>query len=431
MLVDFTVGNFLSIKDEVTLSFVQEEQNSSNIIDIRNEKFSLYPCDVLYGPNASGKSNLMKAFRAFIHMVKRSNGFQVDDPITAYNPFLLDKVTRDEPTSFEVEFITGGERYRYSFSFDRTEIVSESLVFYPEGRKAFLFKRKKGKPVKFGTYLKGEKKTIANSLLSNVLFLSRAANMKHDQLLPVYRYLRDSIVFHTNMDSKDASFYNTTIMIDKMDSSFKKRVIQLLNAVDLNISEIILEEDEQQASILNSSALPKAISSKIKQEIKRHFSIRPKLGHSIYSDSGTVVDTHYFDLVKEESGGTIKMYDLAGKIILTLEKGSVLIVDEFDSGLHPFVTQFIVKLFQDLQINKHGAQLLVATHDPLLMDSTELDREQIWFTEKNKFGVTEMYSLGDFPKTSIRKQSSFVKWYLDGRLRAVPATNFSSFLTGN
>lgn len=284
-----------------------------------------------------------------------------------------------EPTLFEIEFLADGQRYFYSF----------------------LFSREKDKPIKFGGYLKGKKKSIESSLLPNVLFLSRAANVKHPQLLPVYRYLRDKILLHTNMDSKGAPFHMTTNIIQEKAAFFK---------------ELVSNSDGQ-----------KLLPDEARADFIRSLSTKPKIGHPICSDDGDVVSTHYFDLAENESGGTIKMYDLASEIILSLEKGSILIIDEFDSGLHPLVTQFIAKLFQDLQINRNGAQLLAATHDPLLMDSLELDREQIWFSDKNKSGVTDIYSLGDFDKTKVRKQSSFLKWYLTGRLRAVPATDFSSF----
>lgn len=424
MLIDFTVQNFLSIRDEITLSFVNDKNKLPNTISISNENFSVYSCNVMYGPNASGKSNIVKGLNNFLQMVERSNAFQIDESIPFYKPFLLDEVSKNSPTTFEIEFIADGIRYSYAFSFNKNVIIEETLKFFPEGRPANLFNRIAGKPINFGTYLKGEKKSIEKLLSPNVLFLSRAANSSHPQLLPVYRYLRDAIVLHTNMDSRGVPFHSTTEFIDKKGDDFKKRVIRLLNAADLNINGITLEEDIRQANFLQ---FPEDMPDEVKEDIIKRFSTKPKIGHPIYSENGKIIDTEYFDLERSESGGTIKMYDLASEILLALDKGTVLVIDEFDSGLHPLITQFIVTLFQDLQINKNGAQLLVATHDPLLMDNLNLDREQIWFSDKSKEGVTDLYSLGDFEKTKLRKNSSFLNWYLNGRLRAVPATDLSSF----
>ncbi len=424
MLIDFTVRNFLSIRDELTLSFVNSKNDLPNTISIENEKFSVYPFNVIYGPNASGKSNLIKGLKHFIQMVERSNSFQVDDAIPYYKPFLLDKNSEASPTTFEIEFIAEGVRYAYSFSFNETHIIEETLKFFPEGRSASLFHRVNEKPINFGSYLKGEKKSIEKLLTPNVLFLSRAANTSHPQILPVFRYLRDAIVLHTNMDSRGIPFHRTTEFIEKKGNEFTKRVIDLLNSADLNINGITLEEDIRQANFLQ---FPEDTPDEVKEDIIKRFSTKPKIGHPIYSNDGDMIATHYFDLEHSESGGTIKMYDLASEILLALDNGTILVIDDFDSGLHPLITQFIVTLFQDLQINKKGAQLLVATHDPLLMDNVHLDREQIWFSDKNKEGVTDLYSLGDFEKTNLRKNSSFLNWYMNGRLRAVPATDLSSF----
>lgn len=424
MLIDFTVQNFLSIRDEITLSFLNEKNDLPNTITLANENFSVYPCNVMYGPNASGKSNLIKGLKNFLQMVERSNAFQIDQSIPFYKPFLLDKESKASPTTFEIEFIAENIRYSYSFSFNKEKIIEENLKFFPEGRAANLFSRTSGQPINFGTYLKGEKKAIEKLLPPNVLFLSRAANSSHPQLLPVYRYLRDAIVLHTNMDSSGAPFHSTTEFIEKKGDEFKKQVIKLLNAADLNINGITLEEDIRQANLLQ---FPDDMPDEFKEDIIKRFSTKPQIGHPIYSSNGDVIDTEYFDLERNESGGTIKMYDLASEILQALDKGTILVIDEFDSGLHPLITQFIVTLFQDLQINKKGAQLLAATHDPLLMDSLNLDREQIWFFDKSKRGITDLYSLGDFEKTKLRKNSSFLNWYLNGRVRALPATDLSPY----
>lgn len=421
MLIDFSVSNYRSIKDELTLSMMAIKstvESNELVIELKKEKFKVLPLAVIYGPNASGKSNIIKAFKAFCSLIYSSDNKKIDEPIQHYKPFKLCNETIIQPTTYDCEFIIDDDRYRYKIEYNLIEILLEELYIYPEGREATLFKRSKNKKMIFGTYFKGPKKSIENALLPNTLFLSRGANQSSsEQLKKVYRYFRDNIKIHTTMDSNTSPFYETTEQIDE-NFPFRKRVLQFLNSADLNIDGIKIQNTED--AILDIH-LPESMPDILKKKIFNSLSKKPLIKHNVYNKIGEVIDKVYFDLENEESGGTIKMYDLASKILNALDSGQTLIIDEFDSGLHPLLNQYILNLFQDPNINTKKSQLIVATHDICIMDLQNIRRDQIWFVDKNKMGVTELFSLSEFNKSQIRKGGNFSKWYLDGRFNAIPS----------
>lgn len=421
MLIDFSVTNYRSIKDETTLSMVASPpkvETNELIIDLEKEKFKVLPLAIMYGSNASGKSNLIRAIRTFCSLIYTSDNIKIDEPIRYYNPFKLCKETRKQPTSFECEFILKGLRYRYIVHYDLMEILVEELYVYPEGREASLYKRAKGKSMTFGAYLKGPKKSIESTLLPNTLFLSRGANQSsNEQLKAVYRFFRDDFRIHTRMDSNSTPFHDTTEQIDK-DKTFKKRVLNLLSSADLNINGINIKRND---NALDTLGLPDDMPDFLKKQIIDGMSKVPRIEHNVFSETGDIIDIIDFDLEDEESGGTVKMYDLASKILNTLDDGTTLFIDEFDSGLHPLLNQHIINLFQDPSFNPNKAQLIVATHDTCIMDLPNIRRDQIWFVNKNSTGETELFSLNEFSKNQVRKGTPFSKWYLDGRFRAIPS----------
>jgi len=429
MIVDFSVENYLSIKNKLCLSLLansgqQDDKNGVKTLSVENEKFSLLPFIAIYGPNASGKSNIIKAFSDFVDFILFSHRLDLDQPIPIYKPFKLDNVTKTLSIKFEIEFIVSNVRYLYSLVFGRTEILREELFFYPGGRKAVLFQREAGQRIKFGGYFKGEKKGIEKLLLPNRLFLSSAANFKNETLIPIYRYFRENYNLHVRMDSSHGPLHNTTMDLKKNEGDFEKALLCFLNAADLNIKTVKLEEDD---SLLDKIKFPDNLPEKLRQKIIDDLRFRPFLGHTIYNNGKPTEVIEYLDLESEESTGTIKMYDLAGEIFQTLKNGGVLFIDEFNSGLHPFLNKFIVELFVNPQINRNRAQLIVSTHDTCILDLEKIRRDQIWFTDKDISGATELFSLDEFDKNTVRANSKYAKWYMDGRFKAVPVLDYSKF----
>lgn len=428
MIVDFTIRNYLSIKEEISLSFLSNNKNVSDelkIIPIENGKFNLYSFSAIYGPNASGKTNIIKALSDLISFVSFSHRLDLDNPIPSYKPYKLDKENLSLPTCFEIEFVAEEIRYIYVIEFNKKEILKEELSFFPEGRVANLFKRIKGEEIKYGAYFTGEKKNLETFLLPNRLLVSLAGNSTNEKLKPVFRYFRDLIKIHVRMDSSHKAFHSTTLELRDRKEEFKKRLFKILRAADLNVEDIKLIEDSE---IDNNLIIPENVPKDIKKRIIDDMRFKPYLGHPIYNKGNLTDELEYFNLENEESTGTIKMYDIASEVLNALQNGDVLIIDEFNSGLHPLLNKFLVELFINPDINRKNAQLLISTHDTCVLDLQFLKREQIWFTEKSKEGATELFSLDEFDKNAVRDNSKYGKLYLDGRFKAVPTTSTLEFL---
>jgi uncharacterized protein len=424
MIIEFTLRNYLSFKDEVTLSFVaatSKKKENSVVFPIENGKYSVLPFVSIFGANASGKTNILHGLSDFISFIKNSHNLDIDKKIPAYKPFKLDRKTQKAPVFFSIEFLMNNERYLYSVEFTESEVILESLVFYPEGRKASLFIRERNQLVKYGVYYKGEKKSVEKYVLKNNLFISRVANLLQDENLTtnIYRYFRDYYQFHFRIDSGEIPVYQTTQQLATSDLIFKEQVLSLLNAADFNIKDIKIEDDK---SVEKNIQFPPDIPDNIKNQILKDFSKKPFLSHAVY-DNQIVVDYAFFDLNNDESTGTIKVYDLSGIIINTLLSGGVLIIDEMNSGLHPYICQYITDLFLNKEINKKHSQLIISTHDTFILDNSNIERDQIWFTSKDEEGRSLLYCLEEFDKNVVRKNVNFGQWYLDGRFRGVPNIN--------
>lgn len=425
MIIDFTVKNFLSIKDEQTLSMVSTSTHNNRdfLIEVKNEKFKLTSSTIIYGANASGKSNILNALHAFQWFVSNSGKLDIDDEIPVFRYFRLDKTSKNKTAAFEIEFISNkGIRYRYGFEYNNRRVVKEELFFYPEHRKALLFSRNPDKPIKYGIHFKGEKKIIERLLLPNSLFLSKAANITDSPVHDAYTYIRDNLV--TRLGSLFGSrFKETTGLINKNQDNFKQKVLNLLKAADFNIDRIELEKDEKK--IPDVSDFPVYMPETVKNKIRNDLSLKERIGHPVFDTTGKKSGIEFFDLENDESIGTIKMYELAAPLIHALSNGTVLFIDEIERSLHPEICKLIVELFRNRDMNRNGAQLIATTHDTCIMEIKNLKKEQIWFTEKLTDGSTELFSLDDFNKNQVRKGISFSKWYKDGRFRAVPAIDYS------
>ena len=204
MLIDFTIENFRSIKTPITLSLLAthiDEHPDSKFRFKQEPDIELLKTAVIYGANASGKSNIIKAFDIFQDFILDSTDLKPGQKIKYYQPFKLEKGWDKKPSVFDIEFIAEDSvRYRYEVAYDQDEILKESLVFYPKGQEANLFLREKGKAIKFGDYFSGPAKTIEKQLLENHLFLSKAANSNNKRLKDIYLYFRKTLWNARNYD---------------------------------------------------------------------------------------------------------------------------------------------------------------------------------------------------------------------------------------
>ncbi len=430
MLIDFTVGNFRSIKEEQTLSLLATKlkEHSQNIILSDPEgKVNILSSCILYGANASGKSNIIKALDEFKAIILSSTDLKFEQNIPSHQPFKLDVSYKNKPTMFEMEFIPFQDniRYRYVVEINQSHIKREELFFYPKKVEAVLFSRIHGQPIRFGNYLTGKKKNIEDELLDNNLFLSKAANSNNKQLQDIYRYFSKDFEIRIANSFNDIHWHSITPKLLHSDehSFLHSKVVKLLTSLDTGITTLEVHKREMDETF--QDIFSEDTPSVIKNVMEDSLTYRTQVGHRLYED-GKVIGNEFFDL-REESDGTIKLYSIAAELFMVLLEGKIFIIDELDSSLHPHITAFILKLFNDPKINKNNAQLIIATHDASLLNPDQIRRDQVWFTNKSPNGATKLYSLVEFDKSEVRSTTPFNNWYLDGRFDAVPIINKSIY----
>lgn len=419
MIVDFSVSNYRSIRDEQTLSMAAADKNHHDDFVFQPDpaqNIQLLKSCVIYGPNASGKSNVLRALRELASLVKYSSDLKVDDDMPTLDEFFkLDPVCKEKPITFEVEFFCDDNiRYKYYASVSTGKnVVEERLEYSPSSRSRLLYHRVHGEPIKYGEHFKGHKKSVEEQLGDNMLFLSKAANSNVKQLIPVYRFF-SSKVHYKGDDSSYNPKYATSRMIVEEGSKIKNRVLNFLRSSDVGVSDISIDDV--------GIELEKQFPESLPEEVKKHFielnRYQTSLGHVCKNKGASL-----FFPFEDESNGTQMLHNLAGMLFATLERGEVLVIDEIERSLHHEITARIFDLFNSPTTNPKGAQLIAATHDVTLLSPKNFRRDQIWFTEKDQGGGTQLYSMLEFKKSQVRKEGPWGQWYLDGRFDAVPVVD--------
>ena len=407
MLVQFSVENYMSIKEKVIFSMLasSDKELSENLIDINNER--ILKSAVIYGANASGKSNLLKAINTVVFMIRNSNNMQpgMELPII---PFKFDVENSNKPSSFEFIMIINKIKYVYGFSVDNKRIYEEYLYYYPNGKETEIFERTEINKFHY-TFAERKLKDIEDKNMENKFFLATATTWNYDKTKPVFDFITNgmNIIFdYEQLRGISFEQYNNDESGELRDFSLK-----LLNEAEININGYVVSNVEMTEEQLNM--LP--------PEIKTFFSngakgINITTTHNIIDDDGKEINVK-LDF-EEESLGTKNLFILNPILLHVLKEGKILIVDELDKSLHPFLVKYIVKLFNSEEYNKNGAQLIFNTHDTNLLSLNLFRRDQIWFTEKDyKKGATDLYPLDDFP---VRKTENIQKGYLNGRYGAIP-----------
>ncbi len=415
MLIEFSVSNFRSIYEKQTLSMVAakltgKENTQTNIFTPeRYKNLPLLKTAAIYGANASGKSNLLKAMDFFQALSTYSTTLKNSDKFI-FSPFKLNSHAISEPTSFEMEFIaTDGIRYIYGFSLTENEVIEEHLLSFTSNKPTEIFIRKKTEPIKFSNVLKGHKKILEEQLQKNHLLLTKAANSNFYQLLPVYNFIYSSLA--SNFGEKGYSSFTINVSSESNEYSekYRERVIQLLKAADTGIESYDIETHNGEEYFRSSHGK--------EQEILYNKELRTKIVHKFFN--GDTFSEVKWDL-EEESDGTIKLFNFAALIITVLDSGMILYFDELNISWHPLITELVINLFNNAETNPKNAQLIFTTHDATLLNKDLLRRDQMWFVEKNKQGMSKLFSLADFDKKEVRWDIPFDKWYLSGRFGAIP-----------
>jgi len=417
MLVEFTVDNFKSIKDAVKFSMITSSKDEGNCF--KNRNYNLLRSAIVYGANASGKSNFLRAMAFMSRFVlNRYKILQSTDSLP-HVPFKLSTETENDSSKFEIVFFIDETKYRYGFELDNEKIYAEWLYADEKGKEAKLFVRDVDEaeyvnPNKFKEgYIFFDKKTHKIKVGANQLFIWKCDQDDGEISKRILQWFNQ----FNMIDGMDHQGYINYTMKKMENEDFKAQIVKLVKTADIGIDDLMVEEEDIPVEVIESLPLPDDIKTEMLSEggVK---SISLQTIHKKYDKDGEVVDKVVFELEKEESKGTRKFFAMSAPILDTLRNGKVLIIDELDASLHPVLTQHLIKLFHDERINTKKAQLIFATHDTNLLNRHIFRRDQIWMTEKNQYGATDLYSLAQFK--NVRKKEDFEKQYIQGKYGAIP-----------
>ena len=407
MLIEFSVGNYRSFKEPVTLGMVaaklrakNKELDDNNLFPMTSS-ISLLKSAAIYGANASGKSNLIQAIRLMRGFVLASSkDTQTAEPI-GVESFKLSTDTENEPSYFEVIFYLEERRYRYGFEADTQKVHSEWLYHVPNKRETRLFLRE-GNDFSLSSVFK-EGRGLTDKTRDNALFLSVVAQFNGPIARNILVWFRNLGLISGLSDEKHRRFTIKNIQ----DETLKDKIISFVKQMDVGISDIGVGQEEI-GSIYTAPIVTTL--------------------HKNYDGDGAFISETSFDMDNNESEGTKKLFYLSGPLLDILQFGSVLIIDELDARFHPLITSTIIGLFNSKSTNPNNAQLIFATHDTNLLSNKLFRRDQIWFTEKDKYGATDLYSLAEI---KVRNDASFEKDYIAGKYGAIPFIGGLHHLVGD
>ena len=421
MLIKFSVKNFKTFKEKAELSMVasnyDKHREDDNITYIPEFDLRILKTAVVYGANASGKSKLMEAFRVMRKLVRTSSKeTQKGDPI-AIEPFRLNSASENEPTEFEVIFHHDRQLFRYGFEVDKTRVVSEWLFHKPNTKEVELFYRDGQKfTIHSRSFSKGKMLVKEDFVKENTLMLSAAAQWNDEKAGEVSNWFRSFGVISGLKEDGYAAF----TLSQTHNPALKKNYLDFLQKADLEIQDFTLEK-------MDVDNLPKDLPKEVREAIEMKLKDEKKelvsdvlTSHKKYNVDKAFVENVNFSLKEDESSGTRKFFFLSGPILDVLSHGYLLIVDELDSKLHPNLVCKITAIFNSKELNPNNAQLIFNTHDTNLLSSGTFRRDQIWFTEKNRYGEASLYSLADFKTSDVRKEDNFEKNYIQGKYGAIP-----------
>lgn len=379
MVLEIALTNFFSINEKVTLDLRAANIQTKEARVLAENTFSagserLLKTVAIYGANASGKSNIIKAVKAAVNMILDSHNYNEGDSF-GFKPFKF--AGNDAPSEFYIRFIANGIEHQYSFTCTREEIITESLHYYPNGRKALIFSRDERRPggkkekYEFTTVIR-RPMDVASNTSRKTLFLSRASQMDRDKAKEIYRWFNEQLVFSYRG--------NTSVPTDKFLGDNKDAVLRVLKAADSDIVEFSYKDGELTTFHRRNPSLP-------------------------------------FDFNTEESEGTKILFRIMLTVMDVVRNNKVMFLDEVETSLHTRLVEYLINLFH----NSRSAQLIFTTHNTHLLDMTRFRKDQIFFVNKRDDGSSDLYSLFDYK--DFREKMDLEKAYLQGRFDAVPYVN--------
>lgn len=447
MIIEFSVGNYLSLKNPVTISMVAsnsvkelegENGDLNNVFQDFNSKIKYLKSATIYGANGSGKSNLFSAIGFFRMFILNSSKESLAEEKIGVMPFLFNSVTENQPSSFEIVFIIGKTRYRYGFEATKEKVVSEwlfSLNIGESTRESNCFTRE-FQDIKVNSKNFKEGKGVEERTRKNALFLSSVAQWNGELSISIQKWFRENINIISGTTDATIGFTVEKFLENPL---FRKNVMDFIRLVDVGIEDIRIEEKilgellskvskDKENNKINTlidelqRELQKRLEENNNTKKEKRKEITISSFHKKYDEAMNLIDLAELKFGME-SAGTQRLFALLGPWFDTLENGNVLIVDEFGSNLHTKLSVELIKIFQS-KINTTNAQLIFASHDTNLLRNDLFRRDQIWFTEKDsESGSSDLYSLVEYKinqATSVRNDASFEKDYLIGKYGAIP-----------
>lgn len=383
---------------------------------------AVVPVAAVYGANASGKSNLIGGLRFMAHLVRTS---PLSEPGTGIprQPFRSDGEGEGEPSLFVVEIVAGDVRYTYGFSVDDERVLAEWLYGYPYGKKRLLFERDSDR-ISFGSSVQHRRdaELMERAVRQESLFLGVAARLGLTDVQDAYRWIQRSLRF-PRFNSYLAES-RVTRFIERSKRSHEL-LLGLLRSADLGIVDVWLARPSTDEALFAadaeeawSDAAPGGtdeLNDQAELEFDRRLVRFDKRRLALTHGSGEKF------LLRDESAGTRSWLSLLPDLIDCLDSGSVLVVDEIDTSLHPLLVRKLIEIFRSRQCNPNGGQLVFTTHDAYLLapvgGEAALERDQVWFVEKAVDGSSRLYPLSDFQP---RNEHNLARRYLGGAYGAVP-----------
>ncbi|MGX7825373.1 AAA family ATPase [Actinokineospora sp. 24-640] len=404
MLIRFEVANFRSILEPVELSMVAVDRDRDAARPFDNIGESLLTVAAIYGPNASGKSNIIAALTWLRDAVLNSlRGWDDDIPI---EPFAFSE-GHSRPTEFTIESIVKGVRFEYVVELTREKVHYEGLFHYPEKKRRRIYERS-GQELKLQRGL-GNLSGTRELLTDRTLALSAAR--RFDEPL-VSEFAQDLLSgqtygprgpFHSGRTKSPRHPYPSSCHWFKSDNRI--RALAMLRLADLGIDDVVFRQ-------IGAPSLTPDGDLTFTQELVQF----------VHQSGDEQVELGLID----ESEGTQTWFRLIGPVLSALTAGSLLLFDELDASLHPTLSMQLIRLFQDPVTNPAGAQLVFTSHDTSLLN--HLNRDEVWLTEKPKDGATRLGALAEFAGERVRKSQNLEKAYLHGRFGALPEVDRTEFL---